>query len=33
MDDFGRRVLGVATGDRVRLRKLDTVVEPGQRLR
>lgn len=31
MDEFGRRVLGVSAGDRVRLRKLDTVIAPGER--
>ena len=31
LDAFGRRVLGVAAGDRVRLRKLETIVRPGER--
>ncbi len=32
LDAFGRRALGVEAGDRVTLRKLETVIAPGQRL-
>jgi N-methylhydantoinase B len=31
LDEFGRRVLGVSPGERVRLRKLETVIAPGER--
>ena len=31
VDAFGRRVLGVEPGQRIRLRKLDTLIEPGER--
>jgi N-methylhydantoinase B len=33
LDEFGRRVLGAAAGDRVRLRRLGTVIAPGERAR
>jgi N-methylhydantoinase B len=32
LDDFGRRVLGMEVGDTVRLRKLETVIRPGERI-
>ena len=32
LDTFGRRVLGVGESDRVRLRKLDAPIAPGERL-
>jgi hypothetical protein len=31
MDEFAGRVLGVAAGDRVHLRKPDAVIAPGER--
>jgi anaerobic selenocysteine-containing dehydrogenase len=31
LDAFGRRALGVETGDKIGLRKLATILRPGQR--
>jgi N-methylhydantoinase B len=32
LDDFGRRAIGVKAGDKIRLRKIPTILRPGERV-